>query len=225
MMSPDRLFIRQCMRPNCGFRFPVGDQSEFKETCPKCGGPTRIIQSPYPDLKAKPQPNPGNGLAIEVLFDNIRSAMNVGSMFRTADGAGIHHIHLCGITPTPDHQKVAKTALGAEFSVPWTQHWDAVSAAEALKINGCEIWALEGGTRSKSIFEVLTNLPQLPILLVVGNEVSGVDPAILEICDEIIHLPMQGVKHSLNVAVAFGIAVYTLRFSNMIENKNQTGDN
>jgi 23S rRNA (guanosine2251-2'-O)-methyltransferase len=211
-MSPSQLLIRQCTRPNCGFRFPVAGQSEGYELCPKCGAPTRLTQSPYPDLKVENQSESDDSPVIEVLLDNIRSAMNVGSIFRTADGAGIRHIHLCGITPTPDHPKIAKTALGAEFSVPWTQHWDAAVTSADLKGAGYKIWVLEGGSRSESIFEVLSDLPVSPILLVVGNEVSGVDPAILEICDRNIHLPMQGVKHSLNVAVAFGIAVYTLRF-------------
>jgi 23S rRNA (guanosine2251-2'-O)-methyltransferase len=211
-MSPNQLLIRQCTRPNCGFRFPVASLSVGYETCPKCGTPTRLTQSPYPDLKVENLSKTDDGPLIEVLLDNIRSAMNVGSMFRTADGAGIRHIHLCGITPTPDHPKIAKTALGAEFSVPWTQHWDAAVTSTDLKSAGYKIWVLEGGSGSESIFEGLHDLPVSPILLVVGNEVSGVDPAILEICDRIIHLPMQGVKHSLNVAVAFGIAVYTLRF-------------
>ena len=220
MMPHNELLIRQCTRPNCGFRFPVAGQSEGYETCPKCGAPTRLTQSPYPDLKVENQSRPSGGPTIEVLLDNIRSAMNVGSMFRTADGAGIQHIHLCGITPAPGHPKIAKTALGAEFSIPWTQHWDAVSISTALKADGYKIWVLEGGSQSLSIFDVLTELPSSPILLVVGNEVSGVDPAILEIGDRIIHLPMQGIKHSLNVAVAFGIAVYTLRFASGVE-KNQ----
>jgi tRNA G18 (ribose-2'-O)-methylase SpoU len=144
-------------------------------------------------------------------------------MFRTADGAGIRHIHLCGITPAPDHPKIAKTALGAEFVVPWTQHWDAVSTTAALKTAGLKIWVLERGGQSQSIFEVLTDLPTSTILLVVGNEVSGVDPGILELGDRVLHLPMQGAKHSLNVSVAFGIAVYTLRFTpGLVKNKVTT---
>lgn len=219
-MSLNELLIRHCTRPNCGFRFPVAGQSEGYETCPKCGAPTRLTQSPYSNLKVENQAGRIDGPTIEVLLDNIRSAMNVGSMFRTADGAGIRHIHLCGITPAPDHPKIAKTALGAEFSIPWTQHWDAVSASAAIKAAGYKIWVLEGGSQSQSIFDVIPAIPTSPILLVVGNEVSGVDPAILEICDRIIHLPMQGIKHSLNVAVAFGIAVYTLRFTSRVEKKN-----
>jgi len=226
IMSLNLFLIRQCTRPNCGFRFPVADRTEGFENCPKCGTPTRISESPYSDLKVETRSKSDNGPFIEVLLDNIRSAMNVGSMFRTADGAGIRHIHLCGITPAPEHPKIAKTALGAEFVVPWTQHWDAVSTTAALKTAGFTLWVLEGGGQSHSIFEALTDLPTSPILLVVGNEVSGVDPGILELCDRVLHLPMQGAKHSLNVAVAFGIAVYTLRFAPGLEkNKVKSKEN
>ena len=152
------------------------------------------------------------GPVVQALLDNIRSSLNVGSMFRTADGAGVTHLHLCGITPAPDHPKVAKTALGAEYSVPWTQYWDALEAAASLKQGGFELWALEGGPRSESIFNAAKELPEKPLLLVVGNEVSGVDPGLLELCPRVVSIPMQGAKQSLNVAVAFGIAVYTLRY-------------
>jgi tRNA G18 (ribose-2'-O)-methylase SpoU len=180
-------------------------------TCPKCGAPTRLVESPYPGLKVEPRPNQKAGPVVQALLDNIRSSFNVGAMFRTADGAGVTHLHLCGITPAPDHPKVAKTALGAEYSVPWTQYWDAIEAAASLKQGGFEVWALEGGPRSESIFEATRQLPDKPLLLVVGNEVSGVDPGLLELCQRVVSIPMQGAKQSLNVAVAFGIAVYTLR--------------
>ncbi|NPV76937.1 MAG: RNA methyltransferase [Anaerolineae bacterium] len=149
---------------------------------------------------------------IEVLLDNIRSAFNVGSIFRTADGAAINHIHLCGITPTPDHPKVSKTALGAECLVAWTQHWDGVEAARELKEKGYALVALESAEDSRSLFEI-SSLPGTPLtVLVLGNEVTGVDPGILELCNQKIHIPMQGSKRSLNVAIAFGIAAYHLRY-------------
>jgi tRNA G18 (ribose-2'-O)-methylase SpoU len=163
-------------------------------------------------LKVEAQPNLKTGPVLQALLDNIRSSFNVGAMFRTADGAGVSHLHLCGITPAPDHPKVAKTALGAEYSVPWTQYWDALEAAASLKQGGFELWALEGGPRAESIFEVTEELPDKPLLLVVGNEVSGVDPGLLALCERVVSIPMQGAKQSLNVAVAFGIAVYTLRY-------------
>jgi 23S rRNA (guanosine2251-2'-O)-methyltransferase len=203
--------IRQCLRPTCRFRFPVTGENLDVSACPKCGAPTRLVESPYSGLKVEAQPNSNSGPVLQALLDNIRSSFNVGAMFRTADGAGVTHLHLCGITPAPDHPKVAKTALGAEYSVPWTQYWDAIEAAASLKQGGFELWALEGGPRSEPIFEAAKILPEKPLLLVVGNEVSGVDPGLLELCQRVVCIPMQGAKQSLNVAVAFGVAVYTLR--------------
>jgi tRNA G18 (ribose-2'-O)-methylase SpoU len=149
---------------------------------------------------------------MEVLLDNIRSVLNVGSMFRTADGAGIQHVHLCGITPTPDNRKLAKTALGAEDHVPWTHHNDGTAAAALLKDLGFQLWALEGGPGAEFLFDVVTEPLEGPLVLVVGNEVSGIDPGILAHCHRILQIPMMGVKNSLNVAVAFGIAAYALQY-------------
>lgn len=218
-MAEPYSMIRQCLRPTCRFRFPVTGDSLEMTACPKCGSPTRLVESPYASLKVDYRPTQA-GPQVQALLDNIRSSLNVGSMFRTADGAGVSHLHLCGITPTPDHPKVSKTALGAEYSVPWTQYWDALEAAESLKQGGFELWGLEGGPRAESIFEAVRDLdqgqtPALPgkaLLLVVGNEVSGVDPGLLDLCQRVVSIPMQGAKQSLNVAVAFGIAVYTLRY-------------
>jgi tRNA G18 (ribose-2'-O)-methylase SpoU len=152
------------------------------------------------------------GPEVEGLLDNIRSTFNVGNMLRTADGAGIRHMHLCGITPAPSHPKLAKTALGAERAVAWTHHKDGLAAAISLKKRGLRLWALEGGARSVSLFESISELHGSPIVIVAGSEVSGVDPGILNECERVICLPMQGSKTTLNVAVAFGVAVYFLRF-------------
>lgn len=156
------------------------------------------------------------GLRLEVLLDNVRSLSNVGSIFRAADGAGVAHITLGGVSPTPDHPKLAKTALGAERSVPWGHHPDPVAAALGLLQRGCRLWAIEGGPRSASLFEpsIMAARPvEGTVVLVLGHEVSGVDPRVLALCERVLHLPMEGSKSSLNVSVAFGIAAYTLRFS------------
>jgi tRNA G18 (ribose-2'-O)-methylase SpoU len=155
------------------------------------------------------------GAEVEALLDNIRSVFNVGNMLRTADGAGIRHMHLCGITPTPHNRKLAKTGLGAERFVPWTHHRNGLAAAVSLKKQGLRLWGLEGGSRSESLFSLGVDLQGPPIVLVVGSEISGVDPSILEHCDRVLCLPMQGVKNTLNVAVAFGIAAYYLRFAEL----------
>lgn len=150
---------------------------------------------------------------MEVLLDNIRSIYNVGSIFRTSDGAGISHLHLCGITPTPDNPKLKKTALGADETIGWTHYLNGCVAAQALKAQGMRLWALEGGDRSKPIHKASLDYDDKTVVLVVGNEVCGVDPGILDQCEKVLAIPMQGIKTSLNAAVAFGIAVYLLRLS------------
>ena len=133
-------------------------------------------------------------------------------MFRAADGAGVRQVHLCGVSPTPPNPKVAKTALGAEKSLPWAFYPDGLEAARSMQARGLRLWALEGGARAVSLFEAANDLPGAPLGLVVGNELTGVDPGLLEMCDRVVSLPMSGMKGSLNVAVAFGIAVYFIRF-------------
>jgi 23S rRNA (guanosine2251-2'-O)-methyltransferase len=150
---------------------------------------------------------------VEALLDNIRSTYNVGSMFRAADGAGLRHLHLCGITPTPENPKVAKTALGTEKSLPWDYSRNSVIAARALKRRGFKLFSLEANLQAISIFELDLARIEDPILLVVGNEINGVDPELLSVSDQVVWIPMQGEKESLNVSLAFGIAAYTLRFS------------
>jgi len=148
-----------------------------------------------------------------VLLDNIRSLRNVGAILRSADGVGVDHVHIGGFTPTPDHPKMAKTSLGAEASLQWTHHSDSVAAAELLRARGVELWALEGGPVSAPLFAAPTPEPGRAICLVLGHEVSGVDPRLLDLCAQVVRIPMLGTKGSLNVAVAFGIAAYAIRFN------------
>jgi 23S rRNA (guanosine2251-2'-O)-methyltransferase len=208
--------IRQCTRGECRFRFPVtidpANPAAFEIPCPKCGAPARLMAVPFTNYKEKtPSPEPG-GPEVEALLDNIRSTYNVGSMFRTADGAGLRRLHLCGVTPAPGNPKIVKTALGAEQVVPWSYYRNAMDAVLTLKEQGMRAWALEGSSEAQSLFQAAQELPQSPILLVVGNELSGVDPGILEVCEKVVAIPMQGHKRSLNVAIAFSIAAYFLRF-------------
>lgn len=149
---------------------------------------------------------------IHVLLDNLRSAFNVGSILRTADGAGCAHAYLCGISATPDNPKVAKTGLSAEFAVPWSYHPNGLDLAHTLVNAGKCLWALEGGPRAEPITAALPVTPGAPLVLIAGNELAGVDPAILALCERTVYLPMVGFKRSLNVAVAAGIALYLLRF-------------
>lgn len=211
-MTGHRYQIRQCEQEECHFRFPVVEETNLGEKCPKCGGKTRLISVPYKAHEVEIGKIAAHGPEVEALLDNIRSVFNVGNMLRTADGAGLRHVHLCGITPTPDNPKLAKTALGAEGAVPWTQYGNGLAAAVSLRKQGLRLWALEGGSRSESLFDARVDPQGPPIVLVVGSEISGIDPDILEHCDRVLCLPMQGIKTTLNVAVAFGIAAYFLRF-------------
>jgi tRNA G18 (ribose-2'-O)-methylase SpoU len=153
-----------------------------------------------------------SGISLSVVLDNLRSAYNVGSIVRTADGAGISHLYLCGITATLDHPKVAKTALSAEASVKSSYHPNALTLVSDLKSKGMYLAALESRPGAVSLFDPTLRIPAMPSVLIVGNELLGIDPAILELCDQVVALPMMGTKRSLNVVVAFGIASYWLRF-------------
>jgi tRNA G18 (ribose-2'-O)-methylase SpoU len=171
------------------------------------------VDTPW-STEAAPAPARSAPLVLEVLIDNVRSLRNVGSIFRTADGAGIAHVYLGGISPTPVHPKLAKTALGAERSVAWTHEPDPVALAARLVGEGRRLWALEGGPASRNLLDpaVLAEALPGPVVLVVGHEVSGVDPRVLALCERVVHLPMAGLKTSLNVSVALGIAAYALRY-------------
>lgn len=209
--------IFQCIRPQCHFRFPAYElKNPDVIRCPRCGSATRMVENPYPSMEV---PNHQTASPLPLLFallDNIRSAHNVGSIFRTADGAGFSKLFLCGVTPTPDHPKVGKTALGAEYALSWSQYPDSLEAFVEIQTLGCVFWALEGGENSTSLYELLPVQATRPICLILGNEVTGIDPGLLVKCERVVHLPMLGVKHSLNVSIAFGISAYSLRFGKQI---------
>lgn len=155
---------------------------------------------------------------IAILHD-IRSVHNVGSIFRTADGAGFEKLYLCGITPVPidRFKKVrsdfGKVALGAEKSVTWEFTDDTAMLVKKLTKEGWRIVALEQSKNAISLMSNATkNARHRQIALIVGNEVDGIPPAILKLADAVLDIPMLGEKESLNVSVAFGIAAYQLRF-------------
>jgi tRNA G18 (ribose-2'-O)-methylase SpoU len=157
------------------------------------------------------RPSPEERGEYAVLLDNIRSAWNVGSILRSADGFAFTHAYLCGITPTPDHEAVTKTSLGAEDSVTWSYHKDAVKLVKGLKKEGWQVWALEEDRQAKSIQMMPLPHTNQRVVLVLGSEVTGVDPGLLDLCDEIFYIPMRGEKKSFNVAMAFSIAAYEIR--------------
>jgi tRNA G18 (ribose-2'-O)-methylase SpoU len=145
-----------------------------------------------------------------VLLDNIRSAWNVGSILRSADGFGFSHAYLCGITPTPEVDAVRKTALGAEDFVTWSHHKDAVKLVKGLKSEGWKVGALEEDQRAIPISRFTDSQSPHPFVLILGSEVTGVDPDLLDLTDHIYYIPMRGQKRSFNVANAFSIAAYAL---------------
>ncbi|MCX8010436.1 MAG: RNA methyltransferase [Ignavibacteria bacterium] len=144
-----------------------------------------------------------------ILLDNIRSSYNVGSIFRTSDAIMIEKLFLTGYTPAPPKKEILKTALGATESVNWEYHKDAIALIKSLKAQGIKISALE--ITDESIEYSKVSREHFPLCLVVGNEITGIQNSILEECDFALEIPMFGIKHSLNVAVAYGIAVYELR--------------
>jgi len=146
-------------------------------------------------------------LKLVVVCDSIRSLYNVGSIFRTSDALGVEKIWLCGITGTPEQKGLTKVSLGAENSVKWEWAKNAWQVAEKLKRQGYQIVALELTEKSK---DIKLFKPKRKIALIVGNEVSGVSTALLKRSDAVVHIPMRGIKESLNVSVAYGIAVYQL---------------
>lgn len=214
-MQPETHQIRTCT--SCGLRYPHTQTNTFGTRCPACLGETRITLQ----VRRKPVPEPGHSLTFStsnapkrefaVLLDNIRSAWNVGSIFRSADGFGFGHVYLCGITPTPEIEAVTKTSLGAEDTVRWSYHKDAVKLIRTLKKKDWQAWALEEHKRAVYLSASVDAESSRPVVLIVGNEVTGVDPGLLALSNSIFHIPMQGDKKSFNVAIAFGIAAYQLK--------------
>ena len=144
-------------------------------------------------------------LPVYAILDNIRSAHNVGSAFRSADGAGIGELLICGYAPTPPHRHLAKTAMGGEAVVPWQHCETTLDAIEVVRERGCQVLAMEFNEQSVPLWEVDL---QFPLALVFGNEAEGLSEEVMARCDAIVHLPMRGLKNSLNVSVAFGITAY-----------------
>ncbi len=145
---------------------------------------------------------------IVVVVHDLRSAHNVGSVFRTADSAGLAGVVLTGFTPTPEHRGVLKTALGAQDAVPWRHAEDVHHALASLRADGYSVAALERTPGAVTPGEVPA--AAFPLALVLGNEVQGVPSDVLDAADRVVGLPQYGVKASLNVSVAFGVAAYGL---------------
>lgn len=146
-------------------------------------------------------------LPVAVMLDNVRSMYNVGSVFRTADAFLIDHLILAGITGVPPHPEISKTALGAEESVRWVQEKNAYEATLKMKDEGWQICVLEQAHNSLPLQDFKAS-KENKYLIIAGNEVEGVDQRIVDIADTVLEIPQHGVKHSLNVSVSVGIALW-----------------
>jgi tRNA G18 (ribose-2'-O)-methylase SpoU len=146
---------------------------------------------------------------VSLVLDSVRSLHNVGSIFRTADGFGIEHLYLCGITGTPPHREIHKTALGAENAVPWTYHDSSFEICQKLKSDGYFLIAIEQAEGSIPLGSFQLDKDK-KYAVILGNEVDGVHQDILSICDACVEIPQFGTKHSFNVAVCAGIVLWEL---------------
>lgn len=148
-------------------------------------------------------------LPFAVLLDNVRSMQNVGSILRTSDAFLVGEVIMAGITGVPPHKEISKTALGAEDSVSWRYVEDAVEECARMKGEGWKVCVLEQAHGSIDLMDFAAGEMER-YLLVVGNEVAGVDQRIVDMADVVLEIPMRGVKHSLNVAVSAGMAIWKL---------------
>ena len=161
----------------------------------------RISPAEYKEL-------PPSGLA--VVLDNIRSAHNVGSAFRTADSFGIDRVFLCGISAVPPSAEIHKSALGAEDSVPWEHVDDTLEAVRRLQSDGWTVVAVEQTVHSLKLGSGFHRGPGRKYALVFGNEVSGVRQDVVDACDLSLEIPQYGTKHSLNVSVSVGVVLWEM---------------
>lgn len=219
-----RAMLTRCPYPDCRHEFELPDDMTPRSgDCASCARPmlNRLLigivkmeeraQRIASQLFTENTVTDGTKEPFIVIAEDIRSLWNVGSIFRTADGAGVSRIILTGITGSPPRNEIAKVSLGAEDTVPWNYSVSSLEAVLMLKQRGYQIVGLERSDSSQSLSDALSNhVLKTPLCLVVGNEVTGVSPEISRQCDAVCHLPMRGMKESLNVAVAFGIAVYAI---------------
>lgn len=158
----------------------------------------RLSPEAFQDSKKKP---------LVLVLDNVRSMHNVGAAFRIADAFLVEKIYLCGITGTPPHREIHKTALGAEEHVAWEHAPDTLSVINRLKTSGYKTVAAEQTDASEALDTFEVSIKQ-PYALVFGHEVFGVQDEVLAACNACVEIPQQGVKHSLNVSVSMGIVVW-----------------
>lgn len=228
------IFETICPNLDCGkeleIEVPDGVQLSDKRghhhgQCPHCGQVAAfrstearaIIEREYEKkvrqghLKGGPERAADFVADLSVLVEDVRSLWNVGSIFRSSDGSGFQHIYLSGISGSPPRKEIEKVSLGAEQNISWEYHMNPLAAIKDVKAKGIQIIGLEKTKDSVLLTDALEQKKiRTPMCLIVGNEVSGLSPQLLDVCELVCHLPMRGKKESLNVAVAFGIAAYLI---------------
>ncbi len=148
---------------------------------------------------------------IYIIIDQVRSGLNIGSLFRSADAFRIEKIFLTGFSPLPPNKEILKTALGATDTVTWEHHADVVSLVQTLQLNNIKVFAIEQ-TQSSVSLQDFNIEPNDSIAIILGNEVEGVQQSLIDICDGTLEIPQFGTKHSLNVAVCGGIVLWHLTY-------------
>jgi len=147
-------------------------------------------------------------LPVVVVLENIRSAYNVGSIFRTADAFLLASIYICGYTAHPPHKEIKKTALGAEETVDWKYFKNIGEAIQEIRGEGFKVYAVEQAENSRKLGSFTTDNKKVAVIF--GNEVTGIEQSTIVLCDEVIEIPQLGIKHSLNVATAAGVVLWEL---------------
>jgi tRNA G18 (ribose-2'-O)-methylase SpoU len=164
-----------------------------------------ILDSDLPDTNEPPAHPP---MPLTIVLDSIRSAFNVGGIFRSAECFGVQDMVLCGYTPLPDQPQVAKAALGTEQRVPWRYEESILKALANLKASGITCYALETVAEAPAVADTVW---EFPAALILGNERFGLNPEVIAACDAIVRIPLFGRKNSLNVVSAFTIAAYEIK--------------
>lgn len=205
----------RCPNPKCGTGIKLRpDMLGKNHPCPACGQVITVVPIAVRERAQAERARAGSGevtrstMPVTVLLEDIRSLWNVGSIFRTSDAAGVEEIVLAGYTGRPPRDEISKTALGAERVVPWRETATALEAIKELRGRGYLIVALEKEGESVPVERAAITFP---CALLLGNEVAGLTEDVLQGADVVCHLPMHGLKSSLNVAVAAGVALYEIR--------------
>ncbi len=159
--------------------------------------------------KTKAEAQKAEKIPLIIVLDNVRSGLNIGSVFRTADAFQAEAIYLCGISAQPPDKEIHKTALGATETVPWKYYKETVLAIEDLKKNGWTVYAIEQVENSLNLYTFAPS-PRDRIAVVFGHEVKGVEQSVIDLCHGCIEIPQEGMKHSLNIAVSAGIVMWDL---------------